>query len=196
MPEEAFRVHGLSRAFLAEHKKFAEIVHGFREFVDGARLIIHNAEFDMRFLNAELARLDFPLIEMTNVIDTLALARRRHPGASNTLDALCQRYGVDTSRREKHGALLDSYLLAEVYAELMGGRQTAMSLSVERKVAALSSAQLLRQRPAPLAVRLTAQEDEAHRAFAIRLGKTPIWKRYFSQDLKPSRQRRPSSRFP
>jgi len=182
MPEEAFRVHGLSRGFLAEHKKFAEIAHGFREFVDGARLIIHNAEFDVRFLNAELARLDFPLIEIANVIDTLALARRRHPGASNTLDALCQRYGVDTSRREKHGALLDSYLLAEVYAELMGGRQTAMLLSVERKVAALSNAQLLRQRPAPLAARLTAREDEAHRAFVIGLGKAPIWKRYFSEN--------------
>jgi DNA polymerase-3 subunit epsilon len=133
-------------------------------------------------LNAELARLAFPPIEMANVIDTLALARRRHPGASNTLDALCQRYGVDTSRREKHGALLDSYLLAEVYAELMGGRQTAMLLSVERKVAALSNAQLLRQRPAPLAARLTAREDEAHRAFVIGLGKAPIWKRYFSEN--------------
>ncbi len=89
---------------------------------------------------------------------------------------------IDTSRREKHGALLNSYLLAEVYAELMGGRQTAMSLSVERKVAAQSNAQLLRQRPAPLASRLTMQEDEAHRAFAAGLGKTPIWKRYFPQD--------------
>jgi len=182
MPEEAFRVHGLSREFLASHKQFVQIVDEFREFVEGAQLIIHNAEFDVRFLNAELSRLDLPLIEMSNVIDTLALARRRHPGASNTLDALCQRYGVDASRREKHGALLDAYLLAEVYAELMGGRQTAMSLSVERKVNAQSNLELLRQRPAPLASRLTAQEDEAHRAFASGLGKAPIWKRYCAQE--------------
>jgi len=181
MPEEAFRVHGLSREFLAGHKKFSQIVDDFREFVEGAQLIIHNAEFDVRFLNAELSRLDLPLIAMSNVIDTLALARRRHPGASNTLDALCQRYGVDASRREKHGALLDAYLLAEVYAELMGGRQTAMSLSVERKVDAQSNLELLRRRPAPLASRLTAQEDEAHRVFASGLGKAPIWKRYYAQ---------------
>ncbi len=178
MPEEAFRVHGLSREFLAGHKKFSLIVDEFRAFIDGARLIIHNAEFDVGFLNMELARLDLPLIDMTHVIDTLALARRRHPGASNSLDALCQRYGVDASRREKHGALLDAHLLAEVYAELMGGRQTAMSLSVERKVAARSDATLLRKRPEPLPSRLTAPEDAAHRAFAAGLGKAPIWSRY------------------
>jgi DNA polymerase-3 subunit epsilon len=181
MPEEAFRVHGLSREFLVEHKKFAEIVEAFREFVDGAQLIIHNAEFDVRFLNAELARLDLPLIELASVIDTLALARRRHPGASNSLDALCQRYGVDTSRREKHGALLDAYLLAEVYAELMGGRQTTMSLSVEKKVAAQSNVQLVRRRLTPLSGHLSAQEDEAHRALAASLGKAPIWQRYLSE---------------
>ena len=119
---------------------------------------------------------------MSNVIDTLALARRRHPGASNTLDALCQRYGVDSSRREKHGALLDSYLLAEVYAELMGGRQTAMSLSVERKVIAQSNVEFWRQRPAPLAAPADAAGSEEHRAFAVGIGKTPIWSRYFSED--------------
>lgn len=181
MPEEAFRVHGLSREFLAAHKKFGEIVDGFCVFIEGAQLIIHNAEFDVRFLNSELARLELPAIDMVNVVDTLALARRRHPGASNSLDALCQRYGVDATRREKHGALLDAHLLAEVYAELMGGRQAALSLKVEKKAAAQLGGDLLRQRPAPLGDRLTAAEDEAHRAFAATLGKAPIWSRYFAQ---------------
>jgi DNA polymerase III subunit epsilon len=181
MPEEAFRVHGLSREFLATHKKFAEIVDEFRVFVQDAKLIIHNAEFDVRFLNSELARLERPLIEMVNVVDTLALARRRHPGASNSLDALCQRYGVDATRREKHGALLDAHLLAEVYAELMGGRQAALSLKVEKKAAAQIGGDLLRQRPAPLGPRLTAAEDVAHRAFAATLGKAPIWGGYFAE---------------
>ncbi len=181
MPEEAFRVHGLSREFLATHKKFAEIVEAFGEFIEGAQLIIHNAEFDVRFLNAEFARLALPLIDMVNVVDTLALARRRHPGASNSLDALCQRYGVDATRREKHGALLDAHLLAEVYAELMGGRQAALSLRVETKTAAQSAVVLLRQRPAPLASRLTEGEDESHRAFVATLSKAPIWKRYLAE---------------
>jgi len=178
MPEEAFRVHGLSREFLAAHKKFGEIAEGFRAFIEDARLIIHNAEFDVRFLNAEFARLELPPIDMVNVVDTLTLARQRHPGVSNSLDALCQRYGVDATKREKHGALLDSLLLAEVYAELMGGRQAALSLSVERKNAAQLDARLLRERPAPLAARLTAEEEEAHRAFVGGL-KNPIWGRYF-----------------
>lgn len=174
MPEEAFRVHGLSQEFLSKHKKFAEIISGFRDFIDGAQLIIHNAEFDVRFLNAEMSRLDFPGIEMANVIDTLTLARRRHPGASNTLDALCQRYGVDASRREKHGALLDAHLLAEVYAELMGGRQAALSLSVERKIITQSEVLLMRQRPQALPPRLTVEEERTHRAFASSIGKAPV----------------------
>ncbi len=133
MPEEAFRVHGLSREFLSTQKKFAEIAEEFCAFIEDARLIAHNAEFDVRFLNAELARLDAPPIDPVNVLDTLALARQRHPGMANSLDALCARYSVDTSRREKHGALLDSLLLAEVYAELMGGRQASLQLTVSRK---------------------------------------------------------------
>ncbi len=182
MPEEAFRVHGLSQQFLSKHKKFAEIISSFREFIDGAQLIIHNAEFDVRFLNAEMSRLDLPGIEIANVIDTLTLARRRHPGASNTLDALCQRYGVDASRREKHGALLDAHLLAEVYAELMGGRQAALSLSVERKRVTQSEVLLIRQRPQALPPRLTVEEERMHRAFASGIGKEPIWNRYFAQE--------------
>jgi DNA polymerase III subunit epsilon len=180
MPEEAFRVHGLSAEFLSRHKKFAEIVHEFNEFIEGAQLIIHNAEFDIRFLNAELSRLALPPIDLTGVIDTLTMARRRHPGASNSLDALCQRYGVDASRREKHGALLDAQLLAEVYAELMGGRQAALSLSIETRIVAKTQDGLLRSRPAPLPSRLTQAEAEAHLAFARTIGKTPVWARYMA----------------
>jgi DNA polymerase III subunit epsilon len=180
MPEEAFRVHGLSAEFLSGHKKFAEIVEEFNEFIEGAQLIIHNAEFDVRFLNAELARLSLPGIDLPGVIDTLAMARRRHPGASNSLDALCQRYGVDASRREKHGALLDAQLLAEVYAELMGGRQAALSLSVESRTVARIQEGLLKSRPQPLPPRLTAEEVEAHLAFARTIGKTPLWGRYMA----------------
>jgi DNA polymerase-3 subunit epsilon len=181
MPEEAFRVHGLSGEFLAGQKKFCEIADDFRQFMQNARLIIHNAEFDVRFLNAEFARLAAPPIDMADVVDTLALARQRHPGASNSLDALCQRYGVDASRREKHGALLDAHLLAEVYAELMGGRQAKLSLNVERKVVTLGDARLLRERPTPLGGRLTLEEVQAHRAFVASL-KNPIWSRYLTED--------------
>ena len=181
MPEEAFRVHGLSAEFLATHKKFAEIVEEFRVFVEDARLIIHNAEFDVRFLNAELARLSLPAIDMQNVVDTLAMARQRHPGASNSLDALCQRYGVDSSRREKHGALLDSLLLAEVYAELMGGRQASLQLAVERKSTQQVTHGLLRERPAPLPARATDEEVAAHLLFVETLGKALIWKKYLEE---------------
>ncbi|HMK89201.1 MAG TPA: DNA polymerase III subunit epsilon [Methylocystis sp.] len=182
MPEEAFRVHGLSGEFLSKHKKFAEIAAEFRAFIDGAQLIIHNAEFDVKFLNAELLRIDLPTIAMTVVTDTLALARRRHPGASNSLDALCQRYGVDATQREKHGALLDSQLLAEVYAELMGGRQAAFSLAVETRATGVADAPRLLRRPAPMPSLLAEAEAAAHRAFALALGKEPIWKRYLDPD--------------
>ena len=182
IPEEAFRVHGLSGEFLSTQKKFAEIAKEFRAFVEGARLIIHNAEFDLRFLNAELARLDAPPIDSSNVLDTLALARQRHPGMANSLDALCQRYGVDTTRREKHGALLDSLLLAEVYAELMGGRQASLQLTVARRAEARESVGLSRKRAAPLPARLSEDEIRAHRDFVASLGKNPIWMRYFESE--------------
>jgi DNA polymerase-3 subunit epsilon len=184
MPEEAFRVHGLSQAFLSGQKKFREIVAMFHDFIQDSPLVIHNAEFDMRFINAELALLlDWPPINMDRVIDTLTMARRRHPGASNSLDALCLRYGIDASRRDKHGALLDAGLLAEVYAELMGGRQSALKLQMNGAAAALSAGgDLLRRRPAPLASRTTSEEAEAHRKFVESLGKAPIWMRYLSQE--------------
>jgi len=178
MPEEAFRVHGLSQAFLSGQKKFSEIVGAFLDFIEESPLVIHNAEFDTRFLNAELTLVERPVLDASRVIDTLTMARRRHPGASNSLDALCQRYGVDASRREKHGALLDAGLLAEVYAELMGGRQAALSLQAAGVEHTLETGELLRLRPAPLAARLNDAEGEAHRAFVGGLGKAPIWSRY------------------
>lgn len=183
MPEEAFRVHGLSTAFLTGQKKFREIARSFVDFIGDAPLVAHNAEFDMRFVNAELASLGMGAIEADRVVDTLTIARRRHPGAANSLDALCQRYGVDTSRRDKHGALLDSYLLAEVYAELMGGRQSALVLQTAVAAAAEESgADLLRRRPVPLAPRLSMEERAAHELFVAGLGKEPIWRRYLTQE--------------
>ena len=123
MPEGAFAVHGLSDEFLADKPKFAEIADRFLEFIGDAPLVIHNAEFDLRFLNAEMALLGKVAMERSRTVDTLALARRRYPGAQVSLDALCRRFEIDLTRREKHGALLDAELLAEVYLYLMGGRQ-------------------------------------------------------------------------
>jgi DNA polymerase-3 subunit epsilon len=182
MPEDAFRVHGLSQEFLATQKTFAEIVDAFHDFIEDAPLVIHNAEFDVKFLNAELALLEWPLIAMDRVVDTLTLARRRHPGAANSLDALCQRYGIDLSRRDKHGALLDAGLLAEVYAELMGGRQSALLLQVNGGAKSQSNGNLMRRRPQPLPSRLTPQLEEAHRQFVETLGKAAIWKSYLGNE--------------
>jgi len=185
MPEEAFRVHGLSADFLSQHKVFAAIVEEFLTFVGNDPLVIHNAEFDMKFINAELALLKRPALSMDRVVDTLPMARRRHPGASNSLDALCSRYGVDASRRDKHGALLDANLLAEVYAELRGGRQAALSLQSVATTQTQARGDYLTRRPAPLASRLTEAEIDAHRAFVARLGKAPIWDRYLAGEKQP-----------
>lgn len=184
MPEEAFRVHGLSREFLSQHRKFAEIVGAFVDFIADSPLVAHNAEFDVRFLNAEFALQSLPSLSSSRIIDTLAMARRLHPGSPASLDALCQRYGVDLSRRDKHGALLDAGLLAEVYAELRGGRQAALSLSMSSVTRRAYTSDLLRARPAPLARRLTAEEEAAHLAFVVSLSKAPIWEKY----LPPKQQ--------
>ena len=180
MPEEAFRVHGLSREFLAGHRKFREIVAEFVAFIEDSPLVAHNAEFDVRFLNAEFAMQKLPPLAPARIVDTLAMARRRHPGGPNSLDALCQRYAIDLSRRDKHGALLDANLLAEVYAELCGGRQAALSLQTVQTVrVSASGGDLLRARPEPLAPRLSAAEEEAHLTFVATM-KAPIWDRYLS----------------
>lgn len=180
MPEGAFAVHGLSAAFLAGHPVFAQIVDGFLAFIGDARLVIHNAEFDMRFLNAELRRAGRPTLSGDRVLDTLALSRRRFPGASASLDALCRRFGVDASGRTLHGALLDSQLLAEVYLELMGGRQTGLDLgSLARQTGPMSitGPKPRRARPRPLPARLTDEEARAHAEMIARMGDSALWTR-------------------
>jgi DNA polymerase-3 subunit epsilon len=129
MPEEAFRIHGLGTPFLAEQPVFAAVVDDFLAFIGDDALVIHNASFDMKFLNAELSRLGRPAIDPARAIDTVTLARRRYPGAQVSLDALCRRFEIDLSVREKHGALLDAELLAEVYLELRGGRQPDLAFA-------------------------------------------------------------------
>jgi DNA polymerase-3 subunit epsilon len=184
MPEEAFRVHGLSREFLAQHKKFAEIAGAFIDFMEDSPLVAHNAEFDVRFLNAEFALQKLPPLAPARIVDTLAMARRLNPGSPASLDALCQRYGIDLSRRDKHGALLDAGLLAEVYAELRGGRQAALSLQTASVSRRARMDNLLKARPAPLAPRLSSAEDEAHRGFVSGLGKAPLWDKYLVAEDK------------
>jgi len=179
MPKEAEAVHGLSSTFLKDKPVFASIAQDFLEFLAEDVLIIHNASFDMAFINAELGFLRMPSIPPERVVDTLHIARQKHPGAANSLDALCRRYGIDNSRRTKHGALLDSELLAEVYLELIGGRQTALILeaSVTKRAATVVAAQQIAyQRPAPLPSRLTDEERAAHAAFVTDLGEHALWK--------------------
>ena len=178
MRKEAEAVHGLSTAFLSGKPVFSAIVGDFLEFIADATLIIHNASFDIGFLNAELGFLGLPAIPQERVIDTLHLARQKHPGAANSLDALCRRYGVDNSKRTKHGALLDSELLAEVYLELIGGRQTALVLEASRArpAAGMVSRQNILQRQRALPSRLTDEECAAHDSFVAALGEHALWR--------------------
>lgn len=175
MPEDAERVHGLTQAFLADHRRFAEEADTMLAFIGDAKLVMHNATFDLGFLNAELERIDRPPIPVAQTVDTLALARRKYPGAPASLDALCKRFGIDRSAREKHGALIDAELLTEVYLELIGGRQPGLEL--QRAVQAPGAA------PAPGAARArtprphapSEAEAQAHAAFVATL-KNPIWR--------------------
>ncbi|WP_395665252.1 DNA polymerase III subunit epsilon [Methylocella sp.] len=181
MPEEAFRVHGLSGEFLAGKPVFAAALDDLLKFLGEATIVAHNAEFDMRFLNAEFARAGAPPIGPERVVDTLALARRKFPGASNSLDALCARFGIDASRRVRHGALLDAEILADVYAELRGGRQAALVFGAAQAGRAGAGAdELLRARPEPAAPRLTPQELAAHDDFVASLGDKALWRRYLA----------------
>lgn len=180
VPPQAFEVHGLSTEFLRDKPRFAELADEWLGFIDGAMLVMHNAAFDFGFLNAELDRVARPLLRWEFVVDTLALARRRHPGAPCSLDALCRRYGIDLSEREKHSALLDCRLLASVYAELVGGHQARLDFAVNGVQAVRSGGALdtVRPRPRPLEPRLSAAEIEAHRAFIATLGTEALWLRY------------------
>jgi DNA polymerase-3 subunit epsilon len=174
MPEEAFKVHGLSSEFLAAHPVFAEIIEDFLEFIGSAPLVIHNAEFDLRFLNAEFALLGRPALDLGRAIDTLPLARRRFPGAQVNLDALCRRFEIDNSGRTLHGALLDCELLAEVYLELNGGRQPDLGLA-QNRVAGVASPAETRVPRSARAHEANAEELEAHRALVEKL-RDPIWR--------------------
>ncbi len=178
---EAQAVHGISLADLQGKPRFAEVAEEFLAFTDGAKLIAHNAGFDMGFVNQELARIGMDPIPQDRVIDTLAIAKRKHPMGPNSLDALCRRYGVDNSRRTKHGALLDSELLAEVYIELVGGKQAALGLEIVEAVvetsADLDVTVILSQRPRPLAPRLAEAERAAHAAMIEKIGDAAIWKK-------------------
>ena len=182
IPEEAFRVHGISLEMLRDKPRFHEIADDLLTFLGDAPLVIHNAAFDMGFLNAELERAERPLLERTRMVDTLLLARRKYPGGSNRLDDLCLRYRIDASRRTKHGALLDAELLAEVYVELIDARQATLilvenggELDRTRRQIAVS-----RVRPRPLAARLTPEELGAYRSFIATLGDAPLWNGYRS----------------
>jgi len=183
MPEEAFRVHGLSEAFLADKPLFRSVADEFREFLGDATLIIHNASFDMGFLNHELSKIGHKTLPNT-VIDTVMLAREKHPGARVSLDALCKHYGIDNARRTLHGALLDSEILAEVYLELIGGKQVSLALVAETQVptaATMAARSAARPRPVPLAPRLSAAELDAHLDLVASLGAEAIWGQYGAQ---------------
>ena len=182
---DALAVHGISDAFLADKPKFAEIVDELTAFFEGARWVAHNANFDMGFINAEFARLGRPPVPAELVTDTLALARRKNPMGPNSLDALCRRYGIDNAHRTKHGALLDSELLAEVYIEMMGGRQAALGLAVESRQTAstVDSAEdmpvsHLPPRPRPLPPRLPPEAAARHAAMVAKMGAKSIWNDY------------------
>jgi DNA polymerase-3 subunit epsilon len=180
MPQEAFAVHGLSLDFLKDKPLFAGIADELLDFIGEAALVAHNATFDLSFLNAEFERIERAAISRDRLVDTLLLARRKYPGGSNRLDDLCVRFGIDNSRRTKHGALLDAELLAEVYIELVEARQAQLGLVAApiSKVAAASSTIAVRVRPAPLRPRLTEAERAAHGAFIATLGEKAIWKDY------------------
>ena len=178
MPKEAEAVHGLSDIFLRSKPVFSRIAGDLLEFIADSAVIIHNAAFDVGFLNAELGYLGKGPIPPEQVVDTLLLARQKHPMGPNSLDALCKRYGVDNSNRTKHGALLDSELLADVYIELIGGRQTALSLSGSepKKKAVLQDGATAALRPRPIGQRLNAAEKEAHALLIEELGENAVWK--------------------
>ena len=177
MPSDAEAIHGLTTQFLKGKPLFSAIAGDFLAFIGDASLVMHNAAFDVGFLNAEFSRLNMPILLPERVVDTLMLARQKHPMGPNSLDALCKRYGVDNSERDKHGALLDSELLADVYLDLIGGRQAALSLSAISisNRAMIPPSGIVRQRPVPLASRLSEIEIVAHHALIAELGEKALW---------------------
>ena len=183
VPQDAMRVHGHSSAVLKDKPVFASVVGDFLAFIGDSKLVIHNAEFDVRFVNAELARLGLAAIAMDRVVDTLALARKKHPGAPNSLDALCDRYRIDRSRRIRHGALLDAEILVEVYCELTGGRQRSLMFGDAAELAAAAAVALAPQysdRP-PRRSPIEPAEVSAHIQYIESFGRDAIWFRYLPQ---------------
>lgn len=178
MPQGAFEVHGLGDEFLADKPVFAKIGQAFLDFIGDDKLIIHNASFDMKFLNAELKWAGMRRLPMDQAIDTLAIARRKFPGSPASLDALCRRFNIDNTARTLHGALLDSEILAEVYLELIGGREPGLVLQPKERMQ-VSKTDDTNWRPAPrpqpLPTRLTPQEAQAHEKFVADLGENALW---------------------
>jgi DNA polymerase-3 subunit epsilon len=178
VPVESQRVHGLSGEFLSDKPLFAQVAEEFLEFIGDAVLVIHNAGFDMKFINAELARLGRDPLSMARTVDTIEIAKRKIPGARYSLDELCKRFSIDLTARTKHGALLDAELTAQVYLELVGGRQRGLALAPAEMAGDQpdNEPSRARQRPAPLAPRLTAEEAARHAQFVVgELGKDALW---------------------
>lgn len=177
IPPEATAVHGITDEFVKDKPVFSQIYTEFMDFIEGGKLIIHNAEFDMKFLNYELGQVGHPPISWSNVVDTLGMARKKFPGSPANLDALCRRFGIDNTERTYHGALLDSELLAEVYLELLGGRQHGLGLAAETAKKATEKqqqAQTKREFREARPHAASAEELEAHKTFLEKI-KDPIW---------------------
>ena len=181
MPEEAFAVHGLGDEFLADKPVFKAIAQDFVDFIGDAKLVIHNAAFDIKFLNAELGWVGFPKIPWEQAVDTLAIAKKKFPGSPASLDALCRRYGIDNSSRTLHGALLDSEILAEVYLEMIGGRQPDFGLATPVPGSSGGNAVSTWRataRPDPLPSRITDEERAAHSEFIDKMGDASVWSKF------------------
>jgi DNA polymerase III subunit epsilon len=196
VPAEVVKIHQLDNKFLADKPIFgnSEVVDALLEFIGDAPLVAHNAEFDRRFLNGEFSRLNLPLIEKDRCVDTLMIARKKFPGAPASLDALCRRFNIDKSTRSRHGALIDSELLAAVYLELKGGRERRLSFldpaeqdsqaaTGEPRILEAKSAVISRVRPMPLTPLSTQVERDAHSAFVLSLSKEPVWRRFLAGEL-------------
>lgn len=182
VPKAATEVHGLTAAFLADKPLFGDSAEEIIGVLGDARLIIHNAAFDIGFLNHEFGRLGHPPLSFDRVTDTLALARRKHPGSPNNLDALCRRYGIDNSTRTKHGALLDSELLADVYLRLIGAEQAGLNFASEGAGAEVDGTAAVQVRPKPLPPLLSPEEEAAHTAFVASLGPKAVWHRFLQKN--------------
>src|SRR5579863_2407284 len=186
IPEDAMRVHGHTAEALRDKPVFASVVDAFLAFIGESNLVIHNADFDMRFVNAELARLGRDAIGRERVVDTLTIARKKHPGQPNSLDALCDRYRIDRSRRTRHGALLDAEILVEVYSELLGGRQRSLIFAPAMPQSrTLAPASFVRRDSVKIAVSLlTEVERAAHSRLVAALGANAIWRRYLTRGVE------------